>query len=633
MDLKSLIESEGWTILETPEGTHKIQAYGQEFKLTHPLSIHLKLYKDSNNPDTKFYHMKKAKDYLWPDDVWHYWAERRFRAHCEGYSYITYAGGASTSKSYTAAQIALLFWLAAPDKRGVIIASTTLEALNSRIWGYVLKFVKASKIPLPCRYIKSPNHKLLYSPPTVGKARDNANITDTIHGMFAIAAKKGDDDEAISSWIGRHPTDGMMLVLDEATDMPLSILRALPNLEAKSENFQCLAIGNSLSKYDLHGTLSTPLDGWDSVDPLKDTKWKTTQKNGICLFFGCYESPAIHEPDETVRKACSKFLITEEEVRDKEIELGKESDGFWRFVLGFWRKSSSSDVVIDPGYIDRYSVRSSVTWSGTHPLNIVGGLDLSFTSGGDNCILRLAYLGVDITGKVVLDFRGGKLLFKIPINAKDDTPAELQIVDKVIDLLRNNYCDISNIAIDCSGAGRMFPETLKLRMGTTKDPIKVLSSVGRSGKGEIDPEGWLVKNAYDLWLEFKPFMENFQIRGLDAETTFQLTNRLVKINEQKKVTLENKFEYKKRIGNVIRSQGKSPDEADGASLALQAAIHRFGFTPGATMDINKSPYMDKLYTLSLEGKKIQETKVRENFNVKSGFTSGLETLNLKKLFW
>lgn len=578
--------------------------------------------------------MKKAHDYLWPDSVWHYWTERRFRAHCEGHNYIVYAGGASTGKSYCAAKVALLFWLAAPDKRGVIVASTTLESLNSRIWGYVLKLVKESKVPLPIRYTKSPTPKLLYTPPiTDGKVRDPQNIQDTIHGMFAIAAKKGDDDDAIASWIGRHPTDGLLLVLDEATDMPLSLLRALPNLEAKSENFQLMAIGNSLNKFDLHGTLATPLDGWESIDPMVDTKWQTKQKNGICLFFSCYESPAIHETDEEVRKKCSKFLITEEEIAEKEVILGKDSDGFWRFVLGFWRKSSSSDLVIDPGYIDRYRIRESVTWSGTHPLTLLGGLDPSFTSGGDKCILRLAILGVARDGTVVLDYRGDRLKFEIKINARDETPAELQIIDETIRILKENNCPIFNLAVDCSGAGRMLPETLKLRAGTHHTPLKVLTSSQVASRVGEDEHNWISKSSYDLWSSFRPYMEHLQIRGLDEETIFQLTNRLVKVD--KRVSLEGKLEYKRRIANILSSMGRSPDEADAAALTLQVAINRFGFVPGQKMNIDNSPYMQKLYAMSLEGKRFEEVtnKRREHFEIGNGFTSGLESLNLKRLFW
>ena len=80
-------------------------------------------------------------------------------------------------------------------------------------------------------------------------------MKDTIHGMFAVAARQGEDERVISTWLGRHPDEAIMVVLDESTDMPPALVKALPNLESGVELFQCLAIGNSLSKFDLHGEI------------------------------------------------------------------------------------------------------------------------------------------------------------------------------------------------------------------------------------------------------------------------------------------------------------------------------------------------------------------------------------------
>ena len=137
--IRELIEKEGWECDD-----RKVRVYGLEFPIVHPVGIHLKLYRSSENPEIKFQHLKAAHDYLWPDEVdtWNYWSERRFRTHCEGWDTIGYAGGAGTGKSYDSAKLAILFWLANPRKRSVLVMSTTLEALSSRIYGYVLRFVQ-----------------------------------------------------------------------------------------------------------------------------------------------------------------------------------------------------------------------------------------------------------------------------------------------------------------------------------------------------------------------------------------------------------------------------------------------------------------------------------------------------------
>jgi hypothetical protein len=178
--IRDLIEKEGWKI-SAKDGKEVILAYGEVYPVKHPLSIHLKRYRLSKNPEEKYQHMKAAHDYLWPTHIklWHYWTERRFREHCNGWSYISYAGGAACAKSYDAAKIALLFWLSNPKGHAVIIASTTLNSLGARIWGYAMSLIRDTEMEIPFQYMRSQPPKFLYD-------RD-----DLQHGIFAAAAKLG----------------------------------------------------------------------------------------------------------------------------------------------------------------------------------------------------------------------------------------------------------------------------------------------------------------------------------------------------------------------------------------------------------------------------------------------------------
>lgn len=521
--------------------------------------------------------MKAAHDYLWPDTVWHSWTEDRFREHCKGHSYITYAGGASTTKSYDAAKIGLLFWWAYPRNRTVLIASTTLESLNSRIWGYVTALIKEMQVELPFKYFSGAPPKILNLPDK------NNKIKDTIHGMFAVAAKRGADSDSISSWIGRHPKEGILIILDEATDMPEALLTALPNLETVP-TFQTVAVGNSLSKFDLHGAMSTPKDGWDSIDPMKHTIWETTQKKGICMFFSCYNSPAIYEKDPEIKRKLSKFLITKEKIEDKEKIYGKDSDSFWRFVLGFWRSSSTDGTVISREFISDFKVFEKAMWSGLNPLTVVAGLDPAFSTGGDSCVLRLAILGQDTEGGIVLDYRGDEFLFVIPIIAAKKDAAEIQIADQVLPILARFNCPLRHMCVDANGQGRALAEVIKLRSNQHIAPIKIYTT--RAGNTQVNSFDVVIKTHHELWFAFRDFIQHRQIKGLDNKTVAQLTTRLVKLNKKSfKQELENKQEYKVRMGAVMPSLAHSPDEADAASLALQSAILNFGFTPGQRKDI------------------------------------------------
>ncbi len=567
-----LILAEGWEIIVEDDLPY-VMAMGEKIKYAHPFSIWGKLSKTTGNPEVKYTCFRNMHKYAWPEYevTWNYWDERRLRAFCEGYTYISYAGGGSTGKSDFSARYALLWIMASPKTRTVLVASTTLQALSTRIWGYISRFLNQIAIPFPLQLYTGNSPKILY------------DKRDPIHGMYALAAGKGTDEKAISNWIGRHPKEGILVILDEATDLDPVLLKSLPNLESGGIDFQCLVIGNSCSKFDLHGCLSTPLVGWKNLNPMEVVSWPTSQKNGICLYFNPYESPAIHEKDEIRRKALSRFLITKERIEEKKKQYGEDSDGFWRFVLGLWKEDSEDETVISQKFIQTFNVRDTAEWSGRVPLKIVAGLDPAFSQGGDKCILRLAVLGQSVNGQMLLDFRGEQLKFIIRINPRDERSAELQIADKVIEVLNNYGCPLSNLCVDSNGQGRALSEVIRLRARTIESPLKIYST--RQGNTKHESFDVIVKTNYELWFEFRNYIQSNQIRGLDMESTVQLTSRLVEVKGGKQY-LEPKPAYKARMGTINPSQAHSPDEADAASLALQAAIIKYGFVPGMARKVD-----------------------------------------------
>ena len=504
-----------------------------------------------------------------------------------------------THNSNRAARLSLLFWLADPENRTVLIASTSLESLNSRIFGYCIRFLSEMEVPLVYHYRRGIPPKILY------------NENDKIHGIYAVAAKVGDDDKAIRDIIGRHPNRAMLVILDEATDMPTALLKSLPNLAAGGIFFQCMAIGNSNSKFDLHGSLATPKDGWDSIDPMKTNRWETTQDRGICLFFSCYESPAIWEQDPVKKEILSHFLITQEQIDAKKKLYGEDSDSFYRFVLGYWRSDSTDDVVLSGTFLNEFSVRKNAEWSGFYQLQIVAGLDVAFSTGGDQCLLRLGILGQDTQGRIILDFRGQELLFKINLSAASSRSAELQIADEVLRLLEEFRCPLSNLAVDASGQGRALGEVIKLRANSLESPVKIYSTkIGNVAQKSFDV---VIRNTLELWTSIRDFIQTDQLRGIDEVTISQLTSRLIKTQKSSgKRVLESKLEYKSRMGSIAPSLAHSPDEADSLALCLQAAMIRYGFTPGQRKDTLKqeSFELQKWYSHLMGARSEQESHKR-----------------------
>jgi len=560
---------EDFQVVKTKKGKYRVKVYDKKFALNHPGPIHLNLYRILDDPNLKYKHLKAAHDLFWPQFIktWNYWDERTFRAICEDWEYISLAGGGSTGKSHRMARLAILFYLSNPQGRLVITASTTLGAATARIWGYITRFIDTMAIPYNLKVYTGNNPRILY------------NKKDPIHGIYSVAAAKGTTQKAIANWIGKHPEEGLLLILDEAPDLDPILLDSIPNLNSPGIEFKCVPIGNSADQNDLHGALSTPKAGWDSVDPMRDNFWETTQKKGCCLFFSCFESPAIHEPNLIKKKLLENFLITEKGIEEKKFQYGEDSIAFWRFVVGFWRSDALESAVITKKFISHFHVDARAEWSGIVPLQIVGGIDPAFSTGGDNCIVRLAVLGQDTTGKIVLDFMGERLLFKIPVLASLPESAEMQVAKGIIKVLTSHNCLFENCAIDITGVGRALGELVRMLGKYVGQPVRISTvPYGRRKVKAFDSE---VATPMDLWGEYRNFIQHDQIRGLDQKTLYQLTSRLIEWKNGKEV-LESKQAYRKRIAAIDPKLAHSPDEADGGALTIKAAIIRFGFTPGLT---------------------------------------------------
>ena len=576
-----LAAKEGWEVFQdTDDKEFKVHTSEGIYPLAHPYPTYLKLYRDTQSSDSKYNYMVKIHNLLWPSYIktFNYWEERVFRAHCEGYENISLAGGSGIGKSLSVAKVACIFWLSDPKNNACLIASTTMDSLETRIWGYAVKLIDQAimdlGIPAVIRSGKPP--KILY-PKQVEK----------IHGMFAVAIRQGDDAKVVSTLIGRHPNKGFLVVLDESTDMSAAIEQATLNWKQGVTFYQRWAIGNSKTKYDLHGALSTPAAGWSSIDPHKNYVWDTTQDRGICLYFNPFDSPAIHEKDPVKKALLSEYLVTTEKIAALEAKYDKNHPNYRRFVLGFWLDQESiDDTIVSEKFLDEHRIVQPAEWSGMFPVSIVAGLDPAFRAGAGGCVLRLAVLGhTTQDGLICLDYRGEELLFYIHIKIDSQKSAELQLVEQVAAILQEYNCPLNQLAIDATGGGRALGELLKIYMNSPVDPIRIVSTgIGsRSGSTHITDPFIIVSNPTELWMTFREYVQTMQIKGVDDLTFRQLHSRQLLTKNNKKI-LESKKEYITRMQVIDTKLATSPDEADAAILALHAAFINFGFIPGKRIE-------------------------------------------------
>ena len=480
-----------------------------------------------------------------------------------------------THNSLDAAKLALLFWLANPQERTVLVASTSLSDLDSRIWGYVKRFYDLeNKVELPGQLYSSPPPRILYQ-----KA-------DTVHGMFAVPLQRGTHGKTASTLIGRHPKDGFLAIIDEGTDVTPGFMDAIPNWE-KAPLFQCIVIGNSCSMFDPHGLLSRPRFGWDTVNPDFDTEWPTAK--GLCLYFDCYQSPAIHEPDPKKKQLLSKFLFTEESIKAAKIDYGEESPQFQRFTRGFWPSEDTANTILTPVMVDKFKIKSRAQWSGTNKLYRLAALDPAFTAGGDDCVLRFGVLGKAVGGRWVLDYGGEENIHTLVIDAQSEEPAEYQIVNQTMRLCEQMGVEPHDFAVDVHGMGSGLGAIFE----TVWSPhIYKVSSAGPPSRLFVDDSMTLTaRDAYDrrvteLWFSMQKFVQSGQIKGLDELSCQQFCTRVYDW-KGRKYHIETKEDYKMRLGKVD-NRYVSPDQADAACMMLDLARQFYGFIPGAILDSNQT---------------------------------------------
>lgn len=553
-------------IVETSDGP-RIHAFNLYWPLQNDIAIHLNAYrlglKKEDGGLGKLRHLFEAKHLIWPStkETIHPWMVRRYRAACEEHEVITLAGGAGSSKSYDMAYYALLWWWANPSERTVLVASTTIGALKKRIWGYIADGINKAIGGMPGEIRTNPNPEVFF------------DKDDSRHRIFGIALREGESERTLREFIGIHPEEALLFIIDEGTDVTPAIVDAIANLDKGGTKFQMIVIGNSKNKLDPHGRLSKPKLGWASVNPDIDEEWET--ERGICLYFDCYKSPAITEPYGHKLP----FLINQEQIEKDEQRLGKDDPKFWRFTRGFWPPDDLAKTVLSLSIVEKYQLDKPARWSGAWRIKLAA-LDPAFTSEGDECILRFADMGQFEDGTVGIDFGGEENIISLQLDAKSKEPITYQIVRQTRKECEDRGVVPENFGMDTWGFGQGAGDMLEEEWS---DDVKRIISAGMPTGRFVDSEmGQTANQVYDrkateLWFAMKTFSTSGQIRGLDESTIEEFCSREYEW-KSRKMRLETKLEYKKRMGREESPVG-SPDRADAASLILEVARLN-GLTPG-----------------------------------------------------
>lgn len=478
-----------------------------------------------------------AEFYPWFWQYWNEWQELQLWAWCN-FEEIGATGCMNSGKSYTFSFLAWLEWMAAPLQSACMITSTTRQAIKARIWTHIKKFrngiiANGKQICHPCHLIDS-------------QTLIQATRGDDAHCMTSIAVEGGKLEMALGNLQGRH-VPRVVVVTDEGEQTPAAIFSARFNLRGGTIMFKFVSCANAVNPASEYGKFIEPKEGWPAARD-SDEFWYT--KTGICLHLDALKSPNVK-----AGRVIVPGLVTREDVEAVRNAKGEDSLEWWMYIRGFPNLAGARNTILNWALIIAGRAMDAVLWQGA--TIYIGALDPSFTSGGDDCILRFARVGIRADGKHTL---GIEPPIHVKLIESKDNPIDYQIADRVKEECSKRNVEASHFAMDATAASglasiieqRWKTGIKRVNFGSAPTERK-LPGDDKTGKERCR------NRVAEMWISIAALVRGDQVRGLDSDTAQEFCIRQYKL-EGERYILERKDEMKKRTG------GKSPDRADATSL-------------------------------------------------------------------
>jgi len=542
-------------VASLPISFMRLQTYGLDFSkfpsITQ-LEIELMMVADKDPSRvsglSRGQHMKHCIQMLWPWAYkgWNDWSEMCLWAWTD-YNEIGTTGCAAAGKTFTFTMLSLVEYLAKPHATRLALTSTTVPSLRGRIWAEVMNFAQPC-VPLFGLNVVDSATKIQF------KKGDDRNA------VIALAVDSGSVEQAVGKLQGVHP-ERMVIIVDEAAQTQPAIFSARANLQVGTSLYRFVAIANASSQFDAHGQFCQPKNGWSTIS-VEDEHWET--KTGICLHFDGLKSPNIK-----AGKTLFPKLFAQENVDTIRKNHGENSLEWHSYVRGFWPPSGVRNTVLDAATIQEGKAQENVIWQGGDIVTIAA-LDPAFTSGGDDCMLRIGKIGTAVDGEKAL-----LSVEKIKIQLEDSisSPLFYQVADKTIDQLIRHGVRPECFGLDSTGAGAGIADIISQRW---KSGFKRVSFAGAATDDVVSVEDDRPANKVygnrvsQLWGQVAKLVQSGRVRGLDDETAQQFCTRTYQLRNER-IVVESKIDMKKR------TNGQSPDAADAFAILCDVYVAQVGF--------------------------------------------------------
>lgn len=506
------------------------------------------------------FHFKQMMSLLWPDLVWHPWAELQLKCYLN-YRIIGQIGAASTGKSFIPAACVLTDYYCYPNSTTVLVSSTTRESLEMRVWGEIKKLHKSAKQRHPdlSGYLIEGRQRIVSDPRNeASEGRDFRN------GLTGVACKRGQSFQGMEEYVGiknKH----LRMVADELQFLPRQFVDSISNMN-KNPDFKCVGSGNPKDTTDALGVLCEPaakLGGWDGgIDQVPKTKtWEIRFPRGICI-----QLPGSDSPNLDGKLGIP--LITQEQINYDIQFYGKDSIQYSMMDEGRMPRGLGNRRIITRQLCLKHGAMEDPLWLNNTRTRI-GCLDAAYRgTGGDRCVFMELQFGDDTNRKPIIALVDSMV---IPITDQiSDTPED-QIALKVRDECERRGIPPDHFGFDSTGRGSLMGALARI-WDAHVIPIEFGGPPSDRPVGvgiDMPCNKYYSKFVSELWHSVRRIIEGNQFRGMTDDVMMEGCMREWTIVGANKIEVETKEKMKLK-------SGRSPDLFDSLCAGCEVA-RRLGF--------------------------------------------------------
>ncbi len=552
-----------------------------------------------------FYHYKRFQEICWPDDYHHRWSDLQLKTILDS-SITTVVGPKDTGKTHVAlVRYGLTDYFCFPDETLIIVSSTTLAALEGRVWGDMKGMFQKAKDRFPFL----PGHTLdsKHAIVTDDIADDCVLARDMRKGILCVPCKNSSGQfTGISSYVGMKQKRRRHLG-DEFQFMSPAMMDSIANMN--SGDYKGVFVGNPIGQDDPLDKMSEPECGWDACpEPTKTTVWKNNRfQNSYTITLYGTDSPTYDFPDGAER---FPGLINEDSIQRVVAGYGKDSHQYYSQCLGVRKSGLNARRVLTKDLCRNFGAFDPLNWDGSKPVTKIAAVDAAYGgAGGDRCVGGHIEFGLTVNGKIGIKCYPPQI---IPVSIKNDKSPEDAISGWVRTYCQSHNIPPENFFYDSTGRGSLGPSLARtwsvqinpVEFGgaATDRPVSldIFTLDQKTGRKRLKTcKEHYSKFVTELWWTVRYAIESGQIREFPMDVCDEFCGREWKEVAGGRIEIETKKEMKLRTG-------QSPDLADWFVTALEGARRRgFNISKLANQD-NEAANLDWLRKLRDDAAKIRD---------------------------